>query len=146
MRRFTNKEAAAERERKNAADKINLGGREVQVPALVQRMCKAGIHVRLPNGKDVIWRLTEDDIRRHTKQLAELKQALLMGLPLTSEMRTVSALVLNWMIPVTDPRRDAEWRNVILTLCQMWELGTRAWDAEWNEQVEEFQRSKGLRQ
>lgn len=125
MKRFTNKDAAAERERKNAAEKVHLGGREVRMSALLKSLSEVGLPVDVGGGKVVTWRVTEEDLRLQTKLHAELKHALLAHLPLTKKMRNCAAVTLNWMIPITDHERDAEWRDAMLLLCQMWEQGTK---------------------
>jgi len=134
-RRFNNKDAATERERLNKAETIKLGSTQRQFSDVVKRLAEVGIPVEV-GGKVVNWRVTEEDIREMGEQMAQLKSDLLLRCPLTEEQRRSASADLNWTIPLTDPERDAEWRDMMLTLCTMWEQGSRTWDAEWSLTLE----------
>jgi hypothetical protein len=81
-------------------------------------------------------RVTEEDIAETGEQMGQLKSDLLLRRPLTKGQRMSASANLNWIIPLTEPERDAEWRDMMLTLCTMWEQGSRPWDAEWSLALE----------
>jgi hypothetical protein len=134
-RRYEDKDAAKERERLNDASTIKLGGKERRISDVVKRIVEVGIPVDV-GGEVVNMRVTEDDIRAEGQAMAQLKSDLLLRRPLTKEQRMSASLSLNWMIPLTEPERDAEWRDMMLTLCTMREQGSRTWDAEWSLTLE----------